>query len=268
MWRLFKPKTSYLHAASAIPYTGMTLPDALDRTAQNFPNKEAFVFASESGKTRISYKQFRDDVIKMAAGLLHLGLQPRDRVGIWFDNRYEWILTQYATAYTKMVHVRFLVGYNEEYMQNLINKTNVSTLVFGSGNPATVLEKLLKTSTEGTRLYGKNPNLPTLRNLIYVGEGHVPGTVSLCDVSKMGNESDIEQVMQIRKSVQSDDEFTILFTSGSTGQPKAVVKSHRCAVENSYMYGRVLSEVIDSDVCYMTFAPFPHAGGDYASLMV
>ncbi|XP_077994362.1 medium-chain acyl-CoA ligase ACSF2, mitochondrial-like [Glandiceps talaboti] len=268
MARCFKPKTSYLHSASSIPFTGITLCDALDRSAENSPDKEAFVFASKPGSKRITYRQLRQDVIKLAAGLLHLGLKPGDRVGIWFENRYEWILTQYATAYTKMMYVSFLAGYNAEYMEYLINKTKVSTLVMGTGDQEKVLGELVpKISKAGTRCIEAD-NIPTLRRIIHLGAEEKAGISRFIDICELGEERDFQQVMKIRNSVQQDDEITMLFTSGSTGMPKTVVKSHRCLVENMHTCGRHIADMVNKDVArYISTIPFAHAAADAGTVM-
>ncbi|XP_077989909.1 medium-chain acyl-CoA ligase ACSF2, mitochondrial-like [Glandiceps talaboti] len=264
MARFFNPKTSYLHSASSVPYSGMTLCDALDKTAEEFPDKEAFVFVSNLGNEIITYKQLRLDVIKLAAGLLHLGLKPGDRVGIWFENRYEWIITQYATAYTKMINVRFLVGYKAEHMEYLLNKTKVSTLVIGSGNPEKVFKEMVPYMCKTGVGYTGAENLPTLNRVIRFGKG---GMSCFEEIFELGEDKNFTQVMEIRKTVQQDDELTIMFTSGSTGLPKATVKSHQCIVENFYTYGRHIKEVVSKDVRFMCVAPFAHGGGDIGTVM-
>ncbi|XP_077981802.1 medium-chain acyl-CoA ligase ACSF2, mitochondrial-like [Glandiceps talaboti] len=269
MARCFKPKTSYLHSASSIPFTGMTLCDALDRSAENSPDKESFVFASKLGSKRITYRQLRQDVIKLAAGLLHLGLKPGDRVGIWFENRYEWILTQYATAYTKMMYVRFVEGYNAEYMEYLINNTKVSTLLIGSGDQEKVLLELVPELSEAGTRYIETENIPTLHRIIHLGAEEKAGMSRFVDIFELGEERDFQQVMIIRKSVKQDDEITMLFTSGSTGMPKTVVRSHRCSVENMHTFGRHIADMVNKDdIRYLSTNPFAHSGGDLGTVMV
>ncbi|XP_077989908.1 medium-chain acyl-CoA ligase ACSF2, mitochondrial-like [Glandiceps talaboti] len=267
MLRLFKPKTSYLDSASTIPYSGMTLCDALDRAAENSPDKEAFVFVSKLGRESITYKQLHHDVIKFAAGLLHFGLKPGDRVGIWFENRYEWILTQYASAYIKLVTVRFLVGYKAEYMKYLFNKTKVSTLFIGSGNPENVFREMVAKGEENNAGY---ENFSTLQRIIHIGQDEKAGMFRFTFISELGIEVDFQQLMEIRKTVQPDDEVMIIFTSGSTGMPKAVVRSHRCVAENLYTSSRHIADVVSKagkDVRCMCTSPFAHIGGDTGTIM-
>jgi long-subunit acyl-CoA synthetase (AMP-forming) len=48
---------------------------------------------------RLTFAALRQEVDRLAAGLIALGLQPGDRIGIWSPNRIEWVLTQYAAAW-------------------------------------------------------------------------------------------------------------------------------------------------------------------------
>jgi len=72
----------------------MTLAEALARTAQRYPEREALV--SRHQNLRYTWRQFDDAVTRVARGLAGLPLHAQDRVGIWSANCAEWILLQYA----------------------------------------------------------------------------------------------------------------------------------------------------------------------------
>lgn len=68
----------------------------LERTVEQFPGKEALISIHQG--VRLTYKEFGLHVDEIARGLLALGVQQRDRVGIWAPNCAEWAVLQYATA--------------------------------------------------------------------------------------------------------------------------------------------------------------------------
>src|ERR1041384_8720418 len=89
-------RLSYVHGASELPLLGETIGANLDRTSARFPDRDAFVSMHQG--LRLTYSEFLAAVEEIARGLLSLGVQPKERVGIWSPNRIEWAITQYATA--------------------------------------------------------------------------------------------------------------------------------------------------------------------------
>src|SRR6202044_3003276 len=93
----------------AIPLLNDTLGGALDKAAARWPDQEAVVV--RDSEVRLTFAVLRHEVDRLAAGLIALGLNPGDRVGIWSPNRIEWVLTQYATAKAGLILVNLNPGY-------------------------------------------------------------------------------------------------------------------------------------------------------------
>src|SRR5581483_3097588 len=89
-------RLSYAHGACATPLLGQTIGDNLRATVERHGDREALVVRQQ--KYRATYRQFWDLAGRLARGLLALGVQKGDRVGIWSPNRFEWPAVQYATA--------------------------------------------------------------------------------------------------------------------------------------------------------------------------
>ncbi len=70
----------------------LRIDELLDIIAGKFPDVEAAIYDN----LRKTYKQMHEDVEKLAAGLLSLGVQKGDRVGVWSMNRYEWQVAWFA----------------------------------------------------------------------------------------------------------------------------------------------------------------------------
>ena len=73
-----------------------TIGQHLDSVAANDPNHPALIVPHQN--IRWSYAEFVAEVDRFATGMLALGIVQGDRVGIWSPNRYEWVVTQFATA--------------------------------------------------------------------------------------------------------------------------------------------------------------------------
>ena len=74
------------------PPDAKTIPDLLDELADRYPDHEALV----GGETRLSYRELRDAVRRLAKGLHALGARRGDKVGLLMGNRPEWILADFA----------------------------------------------------------------------------------------------------------------------------------------------------------------------------
>src|SRR5262245_47866938 len=87
---------SYVVGATDLPLLGETIGQNLRRVSSSHPQREAVVDAP-TGR-RWTYARLQSDVDALAAGLIGLGIDKGDRVGIWAGNGPEWLLLQYATA--------------------------------------------------------------------------------------------------------------------------------------------------------------------------
>ena len=87
---------SYTSTTSDEPLLGITIGDMLDAIAARHPQNDALVVRHQD--VRYTYAELQRHVDRVARGLLALGVEKGDRVGIWSPNTAEWVLTQYAAA--------------------------------------------------------------------------------------------------------------------------------------------------------------------------
>ena len=92
-------RLSYVHRTSSVPLLNNTLGGALDQAAASWPAREALVACEQN--IRLTFAGLREAADRLAAGMIALGLEPGDRVGIWSPNRAEWIITQYLS----LIHI-------------------------------------------------------------------------------------------------------------------------------------------------------------------
>src|SRR5690349_19648348 len=90
------PTSSYAHGACLTPLLGQTIGENLRSMVERFPERDALIVRSQG--YRATYRAFWHEVTDCARGLLDLGVNVGDRVGIWAPNRYEWVIVQFATA--------------------------------------------------------------------------------------------------------------------------------------------------------------------------
>src|SRR6266540_1227936 len=122
---------SYVHGASGVPLLGETIGQNLDRTAATFPDRDALVSVHQG--IRQTYAEFHAAVEEVARGLLALGIEPGDRVGIWSPNNAEWATLQYATAKVGAILVNINPAYRTSELAYALGQSGVSTLVLARG---------------------------------------------------------------------------------------------------------------------------------------
>ncbi|MGC1407989.1 MAG: AMP-binding protein [Acetobacteraceae bacterium] len=95
--------------------------------AERWPDQEAMVVRDQN--VRLTYAQLRVHVDRLAAGLIGLGLKPKERIGIWSPNRTEWILTLYAAAKAGLIVVNINPAYRLAELEYALNKVECRALV-------------------------------------------------------------------------------------------------------------------------------------------
>ena len=78
---------------------------------------------------RWSYRELGEKVDAFAAGLLALGLQPGERIGIWSPNNAEWVVTQFATAKAGLILVNINPAYRLAELEYALNKVGCRALI-------------------------------------------------------------------------------------------------------------------------------------------
>lgn len=213
----------------------MTIPQLFARTVAQHGPREAAVFV-EQGR-RFTWDQLSQAVDAFAAGLLALGLKPGDRVGIWSPNRWEWLVTQFATARAGLIMVNINPAYRLSELEYALNKVGcralVSAVKFKSSDYLGMIRTLapeIDTATPG-RL--KADRLPALEIVIRMGEESSPGMLTFDAVMAMGGAQERDRLDAIGATLRQDDAINIQFTSGTTGAPKGATLTHRNIVNNS-----------------------------------
>ena len=105
----------------------LTLPQFLARAVARGGDREAVVFREQ--QVRWSWREFAARVDELAAGLLAVGIERGDRVGIWSPNRVEWLVTQFATARIGAILVNINPAYRLAELEYALNKVGMKALV-------------------------------------------------------------------------------------------------------------------------------------------
>ena len=211
-----------------------TIPQLLRDAVSRYGPRDALVFPD----TRLSYYDFDRAVDALASGLLALGLEKGDRLGIWSPNRLEWVLTQFATARIGVVLVNINPAYRLSELEYALNKVGCKALIlarqFKTSDYLGMIRSLAPELDNCARGRLHAAKLPHLRHVILMGD--VPESTGIWpfdEVAALGGPAQQLRLPQIDKTLQPDDPINIQFTSGTTGQPKGATLSHYNIVNNA-----------------------------------
>jgi fatty-acyl-CoA synthase len=232
---------SYLHGPSLTPLLGETIGANLRRTVERFADREALIVRSQG--YRATYRQLWDQTTMLARALLASGVQKGDRVGIWSPNRFEWVITQFASARIGAVLVNINPAYKTSELQYALTQSGVSLLIHAAA---------FRASDYSAMVRQVGGNCPELRETIVIDTGWR----DLLERATRTAESDLAD----RESrPQFDDAINIQYTSGTTGFPKGATLSHHNILNNGYLVGEMIKYTEQDRVCIPV--PFYHCFG-------
>ena len=228
-----------------------TLSQVLRETTTKFPRRNAIL--DPSGIT-LTYQQLDERVDQLARGLLELGVAKGDKVGLWMPNLPEWVITYYAVARIGAVVVPMNTRYKTHEVEYILNNSEATTLVAVGAFAGIDYVSMIGES---------RGRLPNLKHVLIVGEASstVDSSMHPFDaVVERGAALVSDGVLGERESLCDPlDNVFILYTSGTTGNPKGAMLSHHNIAKNAEQVTDVL-RTGEEDV-FLLAVPFFHCFG-------
>lgn len=207
----------------------------------NHPNDNMFVTKTDSGWKGVSTHSFLDLAMRISRGLIALGVEAGDMVGLVSGTRYEWNVMDIAIQQTGAIVVPFYPNISENDYRYIFNDAGIKLCVVSNEELHTKINNI------------KN-DIPTLGHLFTMEK--VTGARHWMEIAENGESVSEETVKGRMELVKHEDLATIIYTSGTTGNPKGVMLSHRNILSN--VSSCIDPIPADSSSKVLTFLPVCH----------
>ena len=196
-----------------------TIIELLENSAEKFGNNP-YVFEKKTEKYEaITYKETREEVYKVAAGFLAMGIRKGDRVALISESRIDWVLSELGILYTGAINVPLSILLKEGADLKFRLEHSESKWLIISSCQLDKIKPIRKDLKNIEKVIFLDPQESYQKDEIFIG-----------DVKKLGEEylrKNNEKFLEIMRSVGPDDPANICYTSGTTADPKGIILTHR-----------------------------------------
>jgi acyl-CoA synthetase (AMP-forming)/AMP-acid ligase II len=238
-----------------------TIPGLLRASAARYGDREAIV----DGDTRISYGQLDELARQAAAAFIAAGVEPGDRVAIWAPNMHEWIPALMGLQAAGGVLVPLNTRYKGTEAGYILAKSRARLLVTVEGFLDTDYLSLLRSAQGGVGDDRPVRDLPHLEQVVVLRGRITEGSTAWKDFLARGDGIGATDVDDRLAGVTSDDLSDVLFTSGTTGNPKGVMCTHGQTLRAFQSWSEVVG--LREGDRYLIVNPFFHAFGYKAGIV-
>lgn len=257
------------------PYPGKpglnTLYGILERSADAFPGNESLGWRASTAPDAPYEWWTYADMLSMSDALgrafASRGLQKGDKIGMYARNCPQWTLAQYAAMSQGMVVVPIYDTLGPNIVEYVCNHADIRLVCVSAEN----YPKLA-----GVRDAGKTPTVSTV---IIIGHGDIEtspekiigeGVIDIVPFMDEGKNSQRSELYP-RPEVSLDDLLVIMYTSGTTGNPKGVMLKHRtilASVSSTYLFFNKWENKFGSGDTYLSYLPLSHIFEQQAQALV
>jgi fatty-acyl-CoA synthase len=242
--------------------------DLTDAAAARWGDREALVFRER----RYTFRQIAAEVDRVARGLIGAGVLPGEKVAIWLVNCPEWIFAMFALAKIGAVHVPINTRFRTVDLAQVLERSNTSTLithdVSGPVDYLAMVGELAELEGAGETRRVRSTRLPDLTRVVVVSDRQHSGAWSWPELLEAASTVDAASLTARAAAVSPTDTVFIMYTSGTTGFPKGVMRDHLLLAHLADRYRRLQSSERDVFVNYLPlFHVFGYIEGPLGSML-
>jgi long-chain acyl-CoA synthetase len=211
-------------------------------SAERFADRVAATYKVDGEWKDMTYADAGTAIEEIALGLIGLGLESGDRVGILSDTRIEWTLASYGISAAGCVVVPVYPTNSPKECAWVLGNSGAKAVFCEDEDQRAKIDKVRDELGELETTIGFEPG---------------GGDMTLDELRERGRGADREDLTRRQEAVEPEDAYTIIYTSGTTGPPKGVVLTHRNAMSVCEMVEEI-SFIEPGEKTYL-FLPLAHA---------
>ena len=219
------------------------------KQVEKYGNRIAMRYKDNGSWKETSWKLFGEQVDAISKALMQLGVKEQECVGIFSQNRPEWTIVDFAAIGIRAVPVPIYPTSTTRQAEYIINDARIRIL-FVDGQAQ--YEKALS-------LLNTNPFLEKI--IVFNGDLPIAGDDGVCyfaDLLKTGHALNLDTEVAARlDQAEKEDLLTLVYTSGTTGEPKGVMLTHANVLFQAQQHDQRLLNPNDSDIS-LCFLPLSH----------
>ena len=244
-------RLSHVYGTGDVPLRYQTIGEALDEVTIRYPDRTALVMRHQD--VRWSWCELGARVDALAAGLVELGLEVGDRIGIYAPNCAEWVLTQFASARAGLILVTINPAYRASELAHALRLAGVRALVmaerFKTSDYVAILASIAPEIVSASPGALSLAAFPGLDYVVQIGSPRHPALLAFDTLAATDPASARAELARRAATMTPDDPINIQFTSGTTGAPKGATLTHHNILNNAMFLARGMALTSSDALC-------------------
>lgn len=203
------------------------------------PDHEFVVYPDRD--LRWTYGEFDERTDNLARGLLAIGMEPGDHLGVWARNIPDWLTFMYATAKIGIVMVTMNPVFKSHELDYVLKQSDMKAICiidkFRDVDYLQIVRDLVPESLTQERGHLESETYPFLKNIIYMGPEKHRGCYSVPELILLGEHVAEQELWDCTRKFDNNDCVMMQYTSGTTGFPKGVMLTHRNILNDGFYIG-------------------------------